>query len=452
MKIVLFGAGSAQFGYGMLGDIFQSKLLTGSEIVLVDINAEALAVVQQTAVAYVASHKLPFTVQATMDRQSALLGADFVLISIEVGNRFALWDQDWYIPQQYGIRQIYGENGGAGGMFHALRIIPQIIAICGDVVEQSPEAHIFCYSNPMTAITTAVYRKFPGIRFYGMCHEIASLERYLPAILETPFENLRLRAAGLNHFSVLVEASYRGSGTDAYPDILSSAPDFFSREPGASDVWQYVKRTGVLPETEGTRERPLQGRLNTSRPWSDRGLFKLILEQFRLLPITVDSHMGEYIPWAYDAVDHQGIVDFYDFYKFLLGNVKPEITGGGHERAVAIMEGILTDAGFEEEAVNLPNKGYLPTLPDDIAVEVPAEVRRSGLTGVVFPDYPKAFAALLRNYVGVYDLTADAALTGNRALAVQALLVNPLITEWRRLEELVEVMIHKQERWLGYLQ
>ena len=38
MKIVLVGAGSAQFGYGTLGDIFCSKVLKGTEVVLHDEN------------------------------------------------------------------------------------------------------------------------------------------------------------------------------------------------------------------------------------------------------------------------------------------------------------------------------------------------------------------------------------------------------------------------------
>ncbi|BFO10106.1 hypothetical protein GGER_26160 [Serratia rubidaea] len=46
-KIVLVGAGSAQFGFGTLGDIFQSKTLYGSEIVLHDINPASLAVTEK---------------------------------------------------------------------------------------------------------------------------------------------------------------------------------------------------------------------------------------------------------------------------------------------------------------------------------------------------------------------------------------------------------------------
>ena len=64
----------------------------------------------------------------------------FCIISIEVGKRFELWDQDWKIPLQYGIRQVYGENGGPGGLFHSLRQIPPIIEICEDINLICPDA------------------------------------------------------------------------------------------------------------------------------------------------------------------------------------------------------------------------------------------------------------------------------------------------------------------------
>lgn len=147
MKIVLIGAGSAQFGFGTLGDIFSSSLLKGSHIALVDIDGETLSRVYKAAQTFVEAHCLDFTLSAHTVRREALKGADFVVISIEVGNRFELWDQDWMIPLQYGIPQVYGENGGAGGLFHALRIVPPILDICQDCTELCPNATILYAEN-----------------------------------------------------------------------------------------------------------------------------------------------------------------------------------------------------------------------------------------------------------------------------------------------------------------
>jgi len=451
MKIVLIGAGSAQFGLGMLGDIFMSPVLAGAEIDLVDINAENLAKVHGMAHAYIEANNLPFTVRATTDRREALPGASFVINSIEVGNRFELWNQDWSIPLQYGVKQVYGENGGAGGLFHALRITPPILDICGDIADLCPDAYVFNYSNPMTAITTTVLRKYPGLHFIGLCHEIASLQRYLPHILGLPFEALETRAAGLNHFSVLVEARYRESGRDAYPDILARAPAFFEKTIGYSDIWEYILATGNIPRTEGATGMPEIGRSESNHPWSDRGLFRVIMERFHLMPITSDSHIGEYIQWASEVADTKGIIDFYSLYQGSLTLLKPEIKKETEERVVPIIEGIVTDSGYEEDAVNVMNDGLIPELPSCVAVEVPAKVGAKGLKGVAFPDYPKGFGALLRNYCGVYDLTAEAIIHKSRDLATQALLVNPVVNTCNRIPELMDVMIERQKPWLGYL-
>jgi alpha-galactosidase len=199
-RIVLIGAGSLQFGYGTIGDVLQSDVLAGSHIVLHDINPVSMAVVAKKGQEFIQTHDLPFTISATTERKEALQGADFVVISIEVGDRFELWEQDWRIPQQYGVMQVYGENGGPGGLFHALRITPPILEICADVMAICPEAFVFNFSNPMSRICTTVTRAFPQIKFIGLCHEIASLEQYLPPMLAVPMEALASAGSGLEPF------------------------------------------------------------------------------------------------------------------------------------------------------------------------------------------------------------------------------------------------------------
>ncbi len=406
----------------------------------------------KTAEDLISSKDLPFSVEATTDRAVALRGADFVIISIEVGDRFRLWEQDRTIPQQYGITQIYGENGGPGGVFHSLRIIPPILEICGDVDRLCPDATVFCYSNPMTAICTTVTREYPDMKFYGMCHEIASLHRYLPEILGTDYGNLELKAGGLNHFSVLLEARYKDSGDDAYPDLLDKAGPFFEKEPGYSDIWRELQKNPELQYAEGSVQKAALDSLKSAKVWSDRGVFKRILEDFDLFPITVDSHFGEYIGWAHDATDHRGILDFLAFYEHLLSHVQPKIELSLNERVVPILDGLQTDSGYIEEAVNVPNKGIFKELPDFVAVEVPCRVDSTGINSIDMPVLPHGIAALFRNYTGVYDLTAEAILCKSKKLAIQALMVNPVVTKVGDVRELVDLMISLQPKWLGYLE
>jgi alpha-galactosidase len=444
-RIVLIGAGSAQFGYGTIGDILQSKVLQGSHIVLHDINPVTLQVTYDTGKAFISEHKLDFTISATTSRPEAFQGADFLVSSIEVGNRFELWEQDWRIPQQYGIQQVYGENGGPGGLFHSLRIIPPILDICADVQKICPEATVFNFSNPMSRICTTVQRAYPDLKFIGLCHEIASLPNFLPLILGVPYEELEVRAGGLNHFSCVLSAKYKASGKDAYPDIRAKAPAFFGSMPSLEAMYKYFKETGKRPE------KPEDFAAVEKEAWPERKVFQVILEKFGLMPITSDSHFGEYIQWAYDVTDHKGILDFYNFYKEYLSKVQPHIELKLEERVVPIIEGILTDAGYEEAAVNIPNDGLIKNLPDWIAVEVPAIVDKNGLHGVSLGELPRGFAGLLLNQAAVHDLTAEAVIHKSKAAALQALLVDPVVNQYSHVEEMLATMITYQEKWLGYL-
>ena len=444
-RIVLIGAGSAQFGYGTIGDILTSEVLAGSEIVLHDINPVTMGVVEETGRKFIEAHNLPFKISATTDRAEALKGADHVIISIEVGDRFELWEQDWNIPQQYGVQQVYGENGGPGGLFHAMRITPPILEICADVMQICPEAVVFNFSNPMSRISTTVHRAFPDLKFIGLCHEINSLEQFLPHVLGVSYDQLKVRAAGLNHFSVVLTAEYAETGEDAYPDIREKAPQFFGNMPSLNLVYKYFKETGQWPE------KPEDFAHIETEAWPERRVFQVILEKFGLLPITSDSHFGEYIQWAYDVTDHKGILDFYRFYKQHLAHVEPKIELRLKERIVPIIEGILTDSGYEEPAVNIPNNGLLTDLPDWIVVEVPATVDKDGVHGIPMGRLPAGFLGLLMNQVAVHDLTAEAILQKSRSAALQALLVDPIVNNYHGIEEMLDTMIEYQEKWLGYL-
>ncbi len=444
-RIVLIGAGSAQFGYGTIGDILQSKVLEGSHIVLHDINPVSMAVVEETGQAFIEAHNLPFSISATTNRAEAIKNADYIIISIEVGDRFELWEQDWRIPQQYGVQQIYGENGGPGGLFHAMRITPPILEICADIMEICPEAVVFNFSNPMSRICTTVNGALPDLKFIGMCHEINSLEQFLPQVLGMPYEKLKVRAAGLNHFSAVLTAEYIETGEDAYPDIRARAPLFFGNMPSLDTIFRYFKETGQWPE------KPEDFTVLETESWPERGVFQVILETFGLLPITSDSHFGEYIQWAYDVTDHKGILDFYRFYKEYLANVEPKINLRLSERIVPIIEGILTDSGYEEPAVNISNNGLLTDLPDWIAVEVPATIDKDGVHGIPMGRLPSGFLGLLMNQVAVHDLTAEAILTKSRTAALQALLVDPIVNQYHGIEEMLDTMIEYQKPWLGYL-
>ena len=95
--------------------------------------------------------------------------------------------------------------------------------------------------------------------------------------------------------------------------------------------------------------------------------------------------------------------------------------------------------------------GCIENLPDWIVVEVPATVDKNGIHGLKMGQLPRGYAGLLQNQVAVHDMTAEAILTKSRAAALQALLVDPIVNQYQRIEEMLDTMISYQEKWLGYL-
>ena len=433
-KIVLIGAGSANFGLGTIGDIFKSKILEGSIVTLHDINAQALENTKKIALEYKEKLKVNYNIEATTNRAEALKDAKFCIISIEVGNRFDLWDQDWKIPLQYGVKQIYGENGGPGGLFHSLRIIPAILNICDDIVKICPNAFVFNYSNPMQRICHAVTSKYQDLKFIGLCHEIASMERQLPTIMETDYSNIQIKAGGLNHLSILLNVKYKDTEKDGYPIIRKKFKDYYSK---------------------------LTSEYYPSKPGGERGVFFELYKIYGYLPITTDSHLGEYIQWAYSVADHEAIMEFYDNYKkrcltfydneshyseyFNMSDNKM------NERIIPILEAILNDTDLEESAVNVPNNNFIDSLPKDIVVEVPGILNKSGVTGMRLENYPSDFASLLNNQVGTIQLTSEAVLKESKHIAYQALLADPVVDNAIKAEQLLNTMIDFQKEYLGYL-
>ena len=432
-KIVLIGAGSANFGLGTIGDIFKSKVLEGSTIILHDINAKALEKTKNIANKFKDKLKVSYNIEATTDRKQALKGAAYCIISIEIGNRFDLWDQDWKIPLQYGFKQIYGENGGPGGLFHSLRIAPVILSICEDIIKICPNAFVFNYSNPMQRICHAVTTKYPELKFVGLCHEIASMERQLPYIMETNFSNIEIKAGGLNHLSILLEAKYKDSQKDGYPKIKKKFKSYYSK---------------------------LTSEYYPSKPGGERGVFFELYKLFGYLPITTDSHLGEYIQWAYSVADHEAIMKFYENYKkrcltfyddeshysefFQLHNKI-------NERIIPIIEAIIQDANIEESAVNIPNKNFINCLPDNIVVEVPGLINKSGVAGVKLNNYPANFGNLLNTQVSTIQLTTEAVINQSKDSAYLALLSDPIVDNVENASKLLETMLVFQKEYLGYL-
>ena len=86
-----------------------------------------------------------------------------------------------------------------------------------------------------------------------------------------------------------------------------------------------------------------------------------------------------------------------------------------------------------------------------MVVEVPATIDKDGVHGVKLGKLPRGFAGLLNNQVSVNDLTVEAALAGSRELALQALLVDPVVDNVTAAEAALDAILEYQKDYLGYI-
>src|ERR1700712_2985728 len=131
-KIAIVGAGSS-FGGRLSRDILSLAELRDAEIVLVDIAEERLDGVIKYVQRIIDKHNLPTRVTTTLDRRSALTGADFVITSISVGGpAYSSYPAniEVNIPAKYGIKQSVADTIGVGGIFRFLRTAPVQLEIC----------------------------------------------------------------------------------------------------------------------------------------------------------------------------------------------------------------------------------------------------------------------------------------------------------------------------------
>ncbi len=435
-KVVVIGAGSAQFGGNTLGALMGSRKLRGSSLALVDQNQSSLDIVKRLADRLNREWDSQMKVTAHLRHEQALEDAGFVVSAIEVGAREGLWRRDYEIPLKYGVHQPYAENGGPGGLAHAARNIGPVMRIAHDMERTCPEAWFVNFTNPMVRICDAVNRH-SRIKAVGLCHQIYAGYVMIAVALakiygiEVPSEltgmhaaadqaaaHARLkqqivplidvRAAGLNHFTWALSIRDRKTGEDLYPLFRKV---FFDLDPAFEPL---------------TRD---------------------VFSAFDLFPIPGDTHLAEYLPWVSDPQKRpweKYNIRLYDW--DLMASVRDfeldrlNDMAGGHmtidglretdlEGALEMIENVAASGTHYHLAVNLPNVGQISNMPAGATVETPAVVDGAGIHPVHMGSLPAPIAELCRRETAVAQLCVDAAVEGDRQKALQCLLLDPVITD-----------------------
>ena len=434
-RLVLVGAGSAMFGLPTLVDIFKSKVLSNSTIVLHDINIEKLDMIYELVIAENERIGNKFNIEKTTNRTAALKNADFIISSIEKGDRFELRWQDNTIPRKHGSTEMMAENGGPGGFFHSARQIPEIVKIVKDVEKICPNAFFINYSNPVSRICLAINRVAPNLKCIGLCHQIELLTNYhLSNMLNKKLEDMQITTGGLNHFAFILGIKDLTTGKDLMPEFNSKCMEYFK------DKWDRFEYADLTFE---------------------------LFSRFGYFPYVGDTHLCEYIQWSSDYTKIEYIRDWikqvedggklindlvFRYHKRLKKGRYPRrgmfLKIPSEERAIPIIEAIIEDKNSYETSVNIPNDNIIENLPKDLFIECSANVNKEGVHGKKIGRIPKNIAAILRIEASIQDLCVEAILKESKDLALICLATDVNCGSFEMAENIYNEMIELQKDYL----
>ena len=183
-----------------------------------------------------------------------------------------------------------------------------------------------------------------------------------------------------------------------------------------------------------------------------------------------DSHLAEYLPWCHDPQTRpweKYDLRLYDWERAsderdkqwraiaaMAAGEAPvdDLKDAESEGAVEIIEGLLGGNEIYRPAVNIPNQEHIANLPDGAIVEVPALVGGWGIRGLNTGPLPKVIAELCRREVAVAGLAVEAAATGNRLTALQALLLDPCINDMDTAQAILDAYLAENADYLPQFQ
>ena len=413
-RIAFIGAGSTVFMKNIIGDVLQRPALAGATIALMDINPQRLAESEIVASKLIATLGVPAKIETHSDQRRALDKADFVVVAFQIGGYEPCTVTDFEVPKKYGLRQTIADTLGVGGIMRGLRTVPHLWSICEDMLAVCPNAVMLQYVNPMAINTWAIAEKYPTIKQVGLCHSVQGTAYELARDLDIPVEEIRYRAAGINHMAFYLNFEHRqadGSYKNLYPELL-----------------------------KGYRE----GRFPKPSHWNPRCPNKVRYEMLTRLGYFVtesSEHFAEYTPYFIkegreDLIEKYGIpLDEYpkrcveqierwksqaDAYK---AAEKIEVKAS-HEYASSIMNSVWTG---EPSVIygNVRNNGCITSLPENCAAEVPCLVDNNGIQPTFIGALPPQLTALIRTNINVQELTVQALMTENREHIYHAAMMDP---------------------------
>jgi 6-phospho-beta-glucosidase len=410
VKIAVVGGGSTYTPELIEGITVRGDRLPVDELVLLDPDPERAEVVGGLARRMLTRLEWPGRLLLTPNPDAALDGADFVVVQLRVGGQAARF-VDETLPLPFGT--IGQETTGAGGFAKALRTVPVVLDIAERSAKRAAPGHwIVDFTNPVGIVSQALLDD--GHRAIGLCNVAIGFQRRFAGRFGVTPDRVELEHVGLNHLTW--ERAVRVDGVDRLPELLESDGQEIADDIGMPlellrmlrAIPSYYLRYYYLFDTVLAEQRS-EGHGTRAE--------EVIEIELRLLEMYRDPNLAE----------------------------KPALLadrgGAFYSEAAAALIASLHDGAGDIQVVNVRNHGALPGLPDDSVVEIPARIDRDGAHPVTLRPLDPDMLGLVQAAKAYEDLAIAAARTGDRQIALRALLANPLVRNWEIARPLLDELL-----------
>jgi alpha-galactosidase len=425
-KIACLGAGSLYFSRA-ISDLVVSDELAGSELVMFDLVSEKSIRMAALGKRLASESGRDFAVRATASLADAVDGADFAVSSIGgsgagiTNNVYSSYyhNVDVQIGAKYGIQQIIADTGGPGAMMMAFRSIPAYLDICREMERRAPNAILFNHSNPMAILCRAMH-KYSPLNVVGLCHGVQLGIMDISRTLNIPPHEIDCRWIGTNHYYWVTRLAHKGK--DIYPK--------FWRRVASRPAPEDTKISSTLSE--------IYGHKILYAPDDHVIEFYPFLAQMKRGVADLPSHLadagGRHFPaqkvrmTGPEKTTAAVRKAFFREYQKLLdatklpSGVSDSLTGEG----LASILGAISKGRRQICIANLANNGCIPNLPSTAEVEVEAVTDSCGVRGLQMGEAPIPLKGILEKRFAWMELVADAAVKGDRGLALEALMLDEM--------------------------
>jgi 6-phospho-beta-glucosidase len=237
-------------------------------------------------------------------------------------------------------------------------------------------------------------------------------QRHFAARFGVDPSHVQLEHVGLNHLTW--ERAILVDGVDRLPELLASAPDELAAETGIPS--ELILSLGAVPSYY------LAYYYLTSDKVEEQGIGKTRAEEVMEI--------------------ERGLLDLYRDPTLVTKPALLERRGGAfYSEAAAQLIASLHAGTGDVQVVDVRNEGALPDLPATAVVEIPARIDRDGAHPLPLAPLAPEMRGLVQAMKAFEELTIAAAMSGDRRIALKALLANPLVPDLRTAEPLLAALL-----------